>query len=161
LTLGEHLNGRLFDIVVTIRCVINLPTWPLQQDGIRQISKAVKPGGLYLLSEGWREGWDGLNRMRSRAGLDPMQLAPHNRLLDRAEFEALIHADFEIASYHSLGWYLVMSRIFQPIYVAPQAPRQTHDINRVAAQMYASGVAQAAFEECDYAGVYVLRKHSL
>ena len=158
LKLGDTLQGRIFDIVVTIRCLINLPTWELQKEGISQVAKAVKPGGLYLLSEGWQEGWDELNRMRCRAGLEPITLVAYNRLLSRQALEAFIRPEFEIVTYHSVGWYLVMSRVFQPAFVAPERPRQTHPINKIAAQLYGAGIADTAFENCDYSGVYVLRK---
>jgi hypothetical protein len=51
-----------------------------------------------------------------------------------------------------------MSRVFQPTFVAPEAPKHTHPINETAARLYAMGLADTAFEEFDYAGVYVLRK---
>lgn len=158
LDLGASIGKRTFDIAVTIRCLINLPTWELQQEGIQQIAKVVKPGGLYLLSEGWQEGWDGLNRMRGRAGLDPVTLVGYNRLLSRGAFEAFIRSEFEIVTYQSLGWYLVLSRIFQPTFVHPAPPQHTHLVNKVAASLFAAGVGAEAFEDCDYAGVYVLRR---
>jgi hypothetical protein len=37
-------------------------------------------------------------------------------------------------------------------------PRHDHDINRVAAALLSQGLGQGIMEECDYAGVYVLRR---
>jgi SAM-dependent methyltransferase len=149
---------RLADIAVTIRCLINLATWENQEIALREIGKSVRPGGLYLLSEGWSDGWEGLNRLRSRCGLGPIELVKYNCLINRNRFEKAIGRDFEIVHYESLGFYIFMSRVFQPAYVAPMPPKHTHDVNRVAAQMGRFGIGSDEFSECDYAGVYVLRR---
>ncbi len=45
----------VFDLVTSIRCLINLPDWDCQARALGQISRMVRPGGLYLVSEGWHE----------------------------------------------------------------------------------------------------------
>jgi SAM-dependent methyltransferase len=146
------------DIVVTIRCLINLATWENQEIALREIAETVKPGGLYLLSEGWSDGWDGLNRLRARCGLQPIELVKYNCLLNRNRFEQAVQRDFDVLHYESIGFYLFMSRVFQPAYVAPGSPRHTHDINRIASQLGCLGIGSNEFKDCDYAGVYVLRR---
>jgi ubiquinone/menaquinone biosynthesis C-methylase UbiE len=158
LDLRPSLGGVTFDIAVSIRCLINLPNWELQSRAIEQIREALKPGGIYLLSEGWQEGWENIDRLRRRAGLDLMRRVEHNTLVNRAQFERLVCQDFEIVAYQSLGFYLVMSHVFQPAFAAPEAPKHLHPINRTAAMLYCRGIGSDAFEEYDYAGVYVLRK---
>ena len=69
-----------------------------------------------------------------------------------------MQSDFEILHYENLGFYIFMFRVFQAAYVAPEPPRHTHDINRIAAQMGCLGVCPNEFRDCDYAGVYVLRR---
>jgi ubiquinone/menaquinone biosynthesis C-methylase UbiE len=156
--LRSAVGDATFDIAVTIRCLINLPTWELQRLAVKQICQALKQGGIYLLSEGWQEGWDNIDRLRRRAGLDLMRRVEHNTLLSRARFEQLVSQDFEIVAYQSLGFYLVMSRVFQPAFVAPDEPKHLHPINKTAAMLYCRGIGTEAFKEYDYAGVYVLRK---
>ena len=146
------------DVVVTIRCLINLATWDNQAAAIDQIAAALAPGGVYLASEGWLEGWEGLNRMRLRCGLGRIDLVKYNCLISRSTFEQSIRDTFDIVHYQSLGFYIFMSRVFQPAFVAPAEPRQLHDINRIAAQLAALGIGAGAFDEVDYAGVYVLRR---
>jgi hypothetical protein len=41
--------------------------------------------------------------------------------------------------------------------VAPEAPRHDHRINQVAAQL-SRVLDRSEFRDCDYAGVYVLRR---
>jgi ubiquinone/menaquinone biosynthesis C-methylase UbiE len=151
-------GGRRFDTVTTIRCLINLPEWTLQASALEQIAQVLEPGGLYLLSEGWEEGWSGLNRLRQRIGKPPLSLVRYNRLINREQFEKEALRFFDVVHYESLGFYIFMSRVFQPLYVEPAEPRHDHDINRVAAALLSQGLGQGIMEECDYAGVYVLRR---
>src|SRR5205823_14164137 len=99
----------------------------------------------------------GLNRLRAAAGLPAIETVAYNLLLPRTEFEAAAAKHFEIEAYHSLGFYLFMSRVVQPLLVAPEAPRHDHRINQVAAQL-SRVLDRSAFRDCDYAGVYVLRR---
>ncbi|QIG91760.1 MULTISPECIES: class I SAM-dependent methyltransferase [unclassified Bradyrhizobium] len=146
------------DIAVTIRCLINLPTWDLQKQAINQIASVVKPGGLYLLSEGWTEGWEALNRYRQKAGLQAVTVVEYNRLISKKSFEDFVSKDFEIVAFESVGFYLYMSRVYQAAYVMPNPPQHRHDINRVSAELFEQAATPPGFEECDYAGVYVLRR---
>jgi SAM-dependent methyltransferase len=148
----------LADVVVTIRCLINLPEWNLQRQAVEEIAKTVKPGGLYLLSEGWLEGFDGLNTLRARAGLEPLNLVKYNSLMSRHAFEDFVTPLFEIAHYENLGFYLAMSRVLQPQVVKPEPPQHTHRINSAAAELLKNGVGRGEFLDADYAGVMVLRR---
>lgn len=148
----------LCNVAVTIRCLINLPTPQLQKAAISEIAKTVKPGGLYLLSEGWLEGWDGLNDVRKSAGLDPMRLVGYNRLISRSELADATSGLFGLVDYVNLGFYIFMSRIFQPAFMAPDTPLHTHKINEVAQSLLARGVCRTEFQHLDYAGVLVMRR---
>ena len=148
----------MFDIAVSIRCLINLTDWDLQKTGIGEIAQCVKPGGLYITSEGWTDGVDGLNRLRSQQGLSPFNVVGYNRTMTRNDFEAEAAQYFEIVDYVSLGFYIFMSRVFQPVHVAPDQPRHDHEINRTAALLQDMHELRSTFDSCDYAGVYVLRR---
>jgi SAM-dependent methyltransferase len=161
MNLGELRSViRQADIAITIRCLINLANWQNQEIALREIAKMVRPGGLYMLSEGWSDGWEGLNRLRSRCGLDPIELVKYNCLINRNRFEESVRNDFDILHYENLGFYIFMSRVFQPAYVAPMSPKHQHDINRIAAQLGCFGIGSNEFRDCDYAGVYILRRKS-
>ncbi|HEV3176227.1 MAG TPA: class I SAM-dependent methyltransferase [Stellaceae bacterium] len=147
----------VFDVAVSIRCLINLPEVAQQAKGIAEIAASVRSGGCYLASEGWEEGMRGLNRLREAAGLPAIKTVSYNLLLPRAVFEAEAKQHFEIDGYHSLGFYLFMSRVVQPLVVAPEAPRHDHRINQVAVQL-SRILNRSEFRDCDYAGVYVLRR---
>jgi SAM-dependent methyltransferase len=156
LTAMRKAHGA-FDAAVSIRCLINLPRWADQARGIAEIAACVRSGGHYFASEGWAEGMEGLNRARQAAGLPPIKTVDYNLLMSRSAFEREAGNSFEIEAYHSLGFYLFMSRVVQPLVVAPDAPRYDHPINRVAASL--NGLLnRSEFRDCDYAGVYVFRR---
>ena len=147
-----------FDIVTSIRCLINLATPQNQKLGLSEISKCVRSGGLFLTSEGWQDGIDGINRRRVAAKLPAMTATEYNLLMPRAEFEAEARKHFDIVDYVPFGFYLFMSRVFMPALVAPEPPRHSHAVNRAASALQLQGVASDEFQDCDYAGVYVLRR---
>lgn len=147
-----------FDIAVSIRCLINLPSWDLQSRALKEIAAVIRPGGLYMCSEGWQDGWDELNLARERTGLSPMAVVSYNKLIRRSDFEAEAGKYFEIINYQSLGLYLFLSRVFQPNFVKPEEPSHTHDINRVAMELQNSMKTAHYFPDCDYAGVYILKR---
>ncbi len=147
-----------FDVCTMIRCLINLPTWEDQAKGIDEIAQCVRPGGLFIVSEGWREGFDAISVARERLGLEPIRLVTHNRSMTRPEFEGKAFKYFDFVDYVNLGFYLFMSRVFQPAFVAPEPPRHDHEINAIAGKMAEAGLGQADFDICDYAGVYILRR---
>lgn len=149
--------GR-FDLVTSIRCLINLPDWDCQARALGQISRLVRPGGLYLVSEGWLEGFEGLNVRRRQARLADMQVAQYNCFISRRQFEAEVNKYFEVEAYENLGLYLFLSRLVQPLFTAPAPPSHTHHLNEIAADLVNAGIGDSAFESCDYSGVYVLRR---
>jgi 2-polyprenyl-3-methyl-5-hydroxy-6-metoxy-1,4-benzoquinol methylase len=146
-----------FDVVISIRCLINLTSWESQKRGIKEVASSIKSGGLYALSEGWKEGVAGLNKARTLSGLQPMSVVPYNLLIERAAFEEEISQYFTIEAYESLGLYMYFSRVAQPILVAPDHPRHDHRLNWVAMQL-AIKANRHGFDDCDYAGVSVLRR---
>jgi SAM-dependent methyltransferase len=145
-----------FDIAVSIRCLINLGSWDDQRRALGQIAACLKPGGLLLISEGWADGFAGLNLRRRRAGLPAMTTAPYNLLIERDRFEEEARRYFEFRAYHCLGPYLYVSRVLQPLLVAPAPPRHDHPLNAVGSLVQRSGAAAGEFADCDYAGAYVL-----
>jgi SAM-dependent methyltransferase len=150
----------LFDVAITIRCVINLASLENQVQAISQIASCVRPGGLFLASEGWKDGRDGLNRRRVESGLPAMDLVDHNLLITRRDFEHAVAPYFEPVAYESAGLYLFVSRLLQPLYVAPDEPSVGHPLNAVGAKLQAraNDTGRRDLDDCDYAGVYVFRR---
>ena len=77
LALNPSIAG-LFDVVISERCLINLPSWDDQKRAIRNIAGVLKNGGRFLLIEGSREGRQRLNELRQSVGLESMPVVSHN-----------------------------------------------------------------------------------
>ncbi len=59
-------DAGMFDIVVTERCIQNLPSWNLQIKAIKEIVRILVPGGTFLMNECSSTGLRRLNRLRMR-----------------------------------------------------------------------------------------------
>lgn len=155
--LTQSLRGE-FDAVVMIRCLINLGSWEAQKRALEQAVDVLRPGGLLILSEGWQEGWDGLNRIRSSLSMTPIDLVPYNRLISLKYLQTVLRGKCEFFAHNSLAFYILLSRVVQPAFVSPSKPRHDHMINKIAADLSIHGVTLSDEPDCDYAGVWVFRK---
>ena len=66
LDLSEYAGA--FDLVVTERVLINLPSWAHQQQAIDEIALTLKPGGWYVMLENTIDGDQALNELRESSG---------------------------------------------------------------------------------------------
>lgn len=156
--LQNYVKGRVFDVAITIRCLINLPDEKSQFDALDKIFETLPKGGLYICSEGWAESWAALDEMRIRCGLEKMYLVPHNLLISKERMIKHLAPKAELIAYESLGFYTFLSRVFQPLVTAPEAPKHLHPINKVAKTLFSLGIAPEEFDEIGYPGVCVFRK---
>jgi len=125
----------LFDVALTIRCLINLPDWASQKAALKRIAGVLVPGGRLVLVEGSRDGREGLNRLREAVGLERMPEVWHNRDLVEAELLPALEEDFVLRERHALGTYDLVARVVHPLLVAPEKPRYEAPINEVAARV--------------------------
>ncbi len=147
------------NVVSTIRCLINLPSLNDQEIALQAISDILPKGGLYLCAEGWVDGIEGLNRYRKKFTLDEIKVASFNLFFRREKFENIAKASgFKIEKYVTIGYYLFMSRVFQALYKHPLPPVHDDKINEISAQIFTQISDESIFKDCDYAGVYILRK---
>jgi SAM-dependent methyltransferase len=114
LALNPALSG--FDKVVVTRVLINLGSWERQRTGLLAAIKAVKPGGLLLLSEATRQGWERLNLFRREWGLPDIAMPPFNLYLDQdqvIETAAPLAKLVEVS--HFASTYYAATRVFKPL----------------------------------------------
>ncbi len=74
LDIKKLFSANTFDAVISIRCLINLPTAELQYKALENIFYVLKNEGDLFLSEGYQSGWEGINAHRQRNGLDIMSV---------------------------------------------------------------------------------------
>lgn len=150
-----------FDVVTSHRCLMALLDWELQQRGLLEIRRVLKPGAVLVLMEGTVEGLERLNVYRRLFDLPEIEASGEARLLTRKfhEPELLDFLDpyFECVRIQRFGMYYFLTRIVQPLLVAPEAPRYDHRLNEVA-----KAIARETpdFEQIGHLAGVVLRKRA-
>lgn len=125
-----------FDIVSSSRCLMALLDWELQQKALVEIHRVLKPGGILVLMEGTFEGLNKLNNVRNQFELDSIAPDGKDRLIT-LKFEEEQLSNFCRPYYHlertqKFGMYYFLTRVVQPLLVAPDKPRYDHKLNEVA-----------------------------
>jgi SAM-dependent methyltransferase len=124
-----------YDAAVTLRCLINLGSWDAQRRAITNIHKALRPGGLFLMGEGTRQGRAALNAARVSCGLTAMPPVAYNLDFDEDKLWPFVRDLFEVRTVERLGIYDLVSRIIHPLTVQPAQPAYNARINEVARQV--------------------------
>ena len=124
-----------FDVALSVRCLINLETWELQQRAIENIATLLKPGGRFIFVEGLADGRRHLNAMRTQMGLSEMPKVWHNVDFEETQLMPYLDRFFTLEARRHFGVYDFVSRIVHPMAVAPESPVYDSAINRTAAQL--------------------------
>ncbi|UCC43552.1 MAG: methyltransferase domain-containing protein [Candidatus Zixiibacteriota bacterium] len=127
------------DVVLSERCLQNLPSRDDQYATLDEVSRVLRPGGRYLMVEGTEDGLERLNELRLKVGLEAIpSVAPDNvsaLKFREAELENELEKRFEIADRQYFGTYYLISRVVHPLLVYPDSPRFEARINNVARQI--------------------------
>jgi ubiquinone/menaquinone biosynthesis C-methylase UbiE len=128
-----------FDVVTSHRCLMALLEWERQQEALRDIHRVLKPGGTLVLMEGTFEGIDRLNEYRRRFGLSEIDPGGRDRLLTlkfhETELLEFVEPLYELLRIQRFGMYYFLTRIVQPLLVAPDPPSYDHRLNEVAKEI--------------------------
>jgi len=122
----ELFSGEKFDIIITERVIINLLSWKKQAKALHNIIDSLNQGGLYLMSESFREPWVELNLARAEMQLDEIPQSKHNRYLAEAVIPYLAkHGLTEILGTrqkNELSTHFYISRVLHQM-IAPPGSR--------------------------------------
>lgn len=131
-------DDESFDIVISERCLLNLPTKDAQWDAIKEISRVTRKNGLYLMLEGSRQGLCGMNEVRSKFNLEPIPEAAESynwfsNKFDETEMLACAKQYFSsLETVQRFGMYFFISRVIHPLLVEPEQPKYDAKINEIA-----------------------------
>ena len=124
------------DVVTSHRCLMALLDWKKQQSALVEIARVLKPGGMLILMEGTFDGIERLNNWRVRFGLSEIDAAGRDRLTTlkfrESELFAFVDPIYQLQRIQRWGMYYFLTRIVQPLLVAPEPPEYSHKLNEVA-----------------------------
>lgn len=154
---GQMFRDMNMDCVISQRCLINLPSWEHQQEAILNIYELLKPGGVFLMTEGFQDELNNVNSLRKAVGLSEINVVSYNRNLQHNEFDAFINRYFTTEAVHDYGLYLFLSRVYHPLVVLPESPNHDSRLNEVAS-MLSTLVPISSLKKFSYNLFYVLKK---
>lgn len=157
LEIKDIYRPKQFDCVISQRCLINLPEWSLQQDAIVQVHGLLKAGGLFLLTEGFREGLDKLNALRQALELSAIQVVSYNEFMVRRNFEEFVGEYFDIIEARDYGLYTFLSHVFHPLAIFPDEPKHDSRLNQAASKI-AQSISIPGMTDYSMNRFYVLGK---
>jgi ubiquinone/menaquinone biosynthesis C-methylase UbiE len=158
---GLRFADATFDVVVSERCLLNLPSKELQWQAMREVARVLKPGGLYLMLEGTKQGLERLNDVRAECGLEPILEADpnYNWFSNKFDEEEMLKVGGEVFArledIQRFGMYYFISRVIHPLLVAPDQPKYDAAINDVARQI-CSRIPN--YEDIGHVALFVFRR---
>jgi ubiquinone/menaquinone biosynthesis C-methylase UbiE len=150
-----------FDVVTSHRCLMALLDWELQKQALLELRRVLKPGGTLVLMEGTFDGLERLNFYRRKFGLGEIDAGGRDRLLTlkfhERELLEFVAPHYELVRTQRFGMYYFLTRIVQPLLVAPDPPSYDHELNAVARE-----IARVVpdFEAMGHLVGFVLRKRA-
>lgn len=140
--LWEVVLSNSYDIVITERLLLNLPSKQTQYDIINKIHRVLKHGGLYLMVEGTKDGLKRLNKIRLESGLKEITDRSEDNIpsikFDEKELEKQLDNKFIISYTKYWSIYYLVSRVIYPLSIYPKRPKWESKENLLAKIMQLS-----------------------
>jgi ubiquinone/menaquinone biosynthesis C-methylase UbiE len=130
---------EFFDVVTSHRCLMALLDWELQKAALLEVHRVLKPKGVLVLMEGTFEGLERLNQVRQGFNLEPIAPDGRDRLITlkfhESELLDFCRSYYQLDRIQRFGMYYFLTRIVQPLLVAPEKPSYDHKLNQVAREI--------------------------
>jgi len=118
LNLDENTNLKeRYNIIYTVRCLINLNTHELQLDALEQLYRKTAHGGYIVLIENIAKTYSKQNQLREFVGLEKRTPAEFNHFIDEAKFLSyaeqklnLVYVE-DFTSFHDIILYVLLPMI--------------------------------------------------
>lgn len=109
-----------YDAIVCVRVLINLRDFDEQIAAVRNMHSLLGPGGTLILVEGYLNGFEALNELRRKCGIDPMEPASINFYARYEDLLLTIKPIFQVHDEMHTGMFDVLTRVAYPLLVGPK-----------------------------------------
>jgi ubiquinone/menaquinone biosynthesis C-methylase UbiE len=113
-----------------VRVLINLRNFEEQKAALNNMLVSLKPGGRLLLIEGYIDGFEELNRLRKKSGIDPLAPATINYYSLLGEMKVFLEKDFEFQDNFHTGCFDFLTRVVYPSLVGAANATGHSDFHR-------------------------------
>ncbi len=121
-----------FTKVITQRSLINLKSFDEQKKVILAIHSLLEDRGRYLMLEGFLEGSNEINRIRTDFGLPPIDIKWHNCFFDKEKLINEAGSHFELEEMRDFSAYFFLTRVVNAVLKHPEVPRWDDPMNQLA-----------------------------
>ena len=145
---GDVLNKnllRIYDVVFTCRCLINLKSSKSQKKALLNLWQWVRPGGQLILMENMTENHAYQNKLRQSLGLKSRPVPPFNLFLTekiRKWFREVVVKDtntseheYNIGNLHDLMLYVMLPLMYPKTHNSPGKWAYKHKLVEAAAKL--------------------------
>lgn len=110
----QHIH-KVYDTIICVRVLVNLQNLEEQRLAIKNLLPLIRPKGLLILVEGFKEGFVALDKLRGEVGLSPLKPAKINFYSSLNDILPKLEGQFILESKFHLGMYDYLTRIFYPL----------------------------------------------
>lgn len=111
----KNIPNNTYDVIVCVRVLINLRNFEEQKKAIRNIIEFMGPKTKLVMVEGFKDGFDNLNMLRSRVDLPSFDPAKINFYSNLAECVKFFSEMLTIEDKMNTGLFDMMTRIVNPL----------------------------------------------
>ncbi len=126
---------KKFTKAITQRSLINLNNFDEQKAVIKGIHSILVDDGKYIMLEGFTEGVETINKIRSYFKLQAIEVKWHNLFLNKKELLEHIRPYFRLEYTRDFSLYFFITRVFNAILKSPEIPNWNDPVNNLAKTM--------------------------
>jgi SAM-dependent methyltransferase len=107
------LKGQ-YDTIVCVRVLINLRDFEEQKCAIKNLRTFLKPKGSLLLVEGYINGFEELNKLRKKSGIEELSPAKINYYSRLEDMKLFLRQNFNFKDEFNTGCFDFLTRVIYP-----------------------------------------------
>lgn len=149
--------NKTYDAIICVRVLINLANLDEQKTAIKNLTPLLKKNGIFILVEGYTEGFEEMNKVRKELKLKPIQPAKINFYSATSDLLPLLEKDFDLEDEFHLGAYDYLTRIVYPTVVGEENVKHNTEFSEKSEHL-ARAFNDDSFKKFSRIRGFVLRK---